>query len=264
MNTRRLATVLFLVLTAAQARAEYSPWTLFGGLNLIWNADGEGVTVIPGMQDDGNPGGLASAPSPIAVFFGGEYRHTLPVLGLSIAPSLSIYSAQYLWANDRPLPAEIENRTSYVPALLFDLPVLWTHESGRFLYSLGAGPGFLARYGFLESGVSADEINDGDAYTAGEQVKRINEYFWASGRWFYPGIQMGVRYQLETGWGGGFSLRVAYPLANLWSTPAVPAQDSVMYLLAVTITPPVKIVLPSEPAGEDTVTVPPLDSTPSP
>lgn len=264
MNTRRLATVLILVFLATQAWAEYSPWTLFGGLNLIWNSDGEGVTVIPGMSVDGNPGGLSSAPSPLAVFFGGEYRRPLPQWGVSLAPSLSIYSAQYLWANDRPLPAEIENRTAYVPSLLLDVPVLWTRESGRFLFSAGAGPGFLARYGFLDSGVGADDINPGDDYAAGEQVKLINEYFWSSGRWFYPGIQLGVRYRLDTGWGGGFSLRVAYPLANLWSSPSVPGEDSIMYLLAVTITPPVKIVLPSDPTEGETVIAPPPDSTPSP
>lgn len=264
MKIRFLATVLVLSLIAVQAWAEYSPWTLYGGLNLIWNSDGEGVSVIPGMQDEGNPGGLASAPSPIAVFFGGEYRYRLPVNGLSLAPSLSAYSVQYLWANARPLPAEIENRTSYVPSLLFDMPVLWTYEAGRFLYSVGAGPGFLARYGFLDSGVAPDEINAGEDYTAGEQVKLINDYFWASGRWFYPGVQLGVRYKLETGWGGGFSLRLAYPAANLWSTPSVPGEDSVMYLLAVTITPPVKIVLPKDSTGEETVTALPNGSTPSP
>lgn len=240
MKARLTAALILFSLLGAPLAAEYAPFTLFGGLNLVWNSDGEGVTDIPGMEEDGNPGGLESAPSPLAVFFGGEYRFPLPRFKLTLAPSFSIYSLQYLWANDRPLPAEIENRTAYVPCLLLDLPVLWTRESGRFLLSAGGGFGILARYGFLDSGVASDEINPGELYTAGEQVKKINAYFWDSGRWFYPSLQVGARYRLETGWGGGFTLRVSYPLANLWSSPSVPLEDSVMYLLAVTITPPAK------------------------
>lgn len=256
MNKRRIAAIICLTVLMTPISAEYAPWTLFGGLNLVWNTDGEGVTSIPPMQDNGDPGGLSSAPPPIAVFFGGEYRYRLPYFGLILAPSFSIYALQYLWANDRPLPAEIENRTAYVPSLLLDVPVLWTKESGRFLYSAGGGLGFLARFGFLESGVDADEINPGEDYPAGEQVQKINDYFWASARWLYPTMQFGVRYELETGWGGGFTLRLAYPIANAWSQPSVPAEDSLMVLFAVTITPPAVITLP--------VTVQPTESIPSP
>lgn len=243
--TRRVAIpvliVAFLALVPALARAEYSAWSFFGGLNLIYNSDGEGVTTVPGMQEDGNPGGLSSAPSPIVPFLGAEFRYRLPVrFPILVAPSVSLYPVQYLWANERPLPAEIENRTSYVPSLLLDIPILYTVEKDRFLFSFGGGPAILARWGFLEFGVPSDAINPGESLDAGEQVDAINEYFWKSGRWFYPTVQAGVRYKLETGWGGGFTLRTGIPIFNLWSKPEVPFVDSLMIMASIVITPPVR------------------------
>ena len=218
--------------------AEYSPWSLFGGLNFIYNSDGDGVTVIPGMQSNGNPGGLSSAPSPLCGFVGAEYR--LPVApAIDFAPSASIYAVQYLWANNRALPAEIENRTAYVPSLFLDFSFLYHIEKDRFLFSFGGGPAILVRAAFLESGVPSSAKNDGESLNAGKQVEAINGYFWESGRWLYPTLQAGVRYKLETGWGGGFVLRAGIPIYNAWAQPGVPFGDSLMLLLALTITPPI-------------------------
>lgn len=227
---------LFLV-PLCNAASEYSPWTGFGGLNLIYNSDGDGVK-ISGMQSDGTPGGLASAPSPLCGFIGAEYRLALKP-SIDFAPSVSFYPVQYLWANDRALPAEIENRTAYVLSLFFDFSFLYHIEKNRFLYSFGGGPAILARYGFLESGVSANEQNDGEELNAGDQVDAINAYFWESGRWLYPTLQAGVRYKLETGWGAGFVFRAGIPIFNLWSKPTVPFADSLMLMIALTITPPI-------------------------
>lgn len=236
------------VLAPATVAAEYSPWSVFGGINYIFNSDGDGVTSVPGMQSNGDPGGLSSAPSPLVGFLGAEYRYAIPYtfggtkpLPLWFAPSATIFTVDYLWANDRPLPAEIENRTSYVISLLLDMPVVYTIEKDRFLYSFGGGPAILARYGFLDSGVSADAKSyPNEPYTAGEQVKKINSYFWGAARWLYPTIQAGARYKLETGWGAGLTLRIGIPVANLWSTPSVPFADSIMIMAALVITPPDK------------------------
>lgn len=241
-----ILTIALLVLAPAMLAAEYSDWSFFGGLNFIYNSDGAGVTSVPGMQSNGDPGGLSSAPSPLTGFLGAEYRYQIPYtfggtkpIPLYFAPSATIYTVDYLWAAGRPLPAEIENRTSYVISLLLDMPVLYTIEKGRFLYSFGGGPAFLARYGFLDSGVSANEKSyEGEEYTAGEQVKKINSYFWGAARWLYPTVQAGVRYKLDTGWGGGLTLRVGIPVSNLWSTPKVTFADSIMIMAALVITPP--------------------------
>jgi len=244
-----IAIAMFLIFSPSILWAEYSKLSFFGGFNLIYNTDGEGVTDVPGMQANGNPGGLSSAPSPLAAFLGTEYRYPLPIkMPIDFAPSVSIYGVQYLWGNDRPLPAEIENRTSYVGSLFLDMPFLYHIELNRFMLSFGAGPGILARYGFLESGVPSDAINPGETLNAGEQVKAINEYFWQSGRWLYPTLQTGVRYQLDTGWGAGLTLRVAFPMANLWSTPHVPFNDSMMLIAALVITPPVRKPAATKPA----------------
>jgi len=232
-------TVCFVLgfLLVHTATAQYSRWTIFGGLNLIHNSDGEGIQVVPGMGPGGAPGGLASGPSPIAVFGGAEYR--LPLTGtLTFAPSLSLYSTAFLWSGERALPTELENRTVLVPVLLLDLPVLYLIEQGNFLYSLGGGLATALRWSFLEPGVPSDARNPGEPLSAGDQVKAVNDYLWSSGRWLYPIVQAGIRYRLQTGWGGGLTIRAAIPVFNLWSNPKVPFMDSFMIMTSLTITPP--------------------------
>lgn len=233
-----LCLLILLALLPAIATAEYSAWSFFGGLNFTYNSDGEGVS-IPGMQANGDPGGLASAPSPLEGFLGAEYRLPLKPK-FFFAPSASLYMTRYLWANDRALPAEIENRTAYVPVLILDNAFLYHIEKDRFQYAFGGGPALVIRYGFLESGVGKDEQNAGDSLNAGDQVKAVNKYFWSSGRWLYPMLQGSVRYRLETGWGAGFTMRVGIPFFNLWATPKVTFADSLMIMAALTITPPTK------------------------
>lgn len=219
--------------------ADYSPWTFFGGLNLIYNADDDDISEVPGMNPDGTPGGLSSAPSPLPAFIGFNYAFTLTPL-VSITPSFSIWTSQYAFAKDRALPVEIENRTAYVPSIFIDVPVFFTFNKKSFDWYGGLGPAILCRWGFLEMGIPKDAINLGETLTAYEQVEACNTYFWSSLRWFYPTVHAGVRYKLETGWGGGFSLRIGLPIFNLWSSPKVAFQDHLMILAALTITPPAK------------------------
>lgn len=235
-KTRIFLSFAICILAARPSFAEYSRWSLLAGLDLIINTDGENLAALPGMGDDGTPGGLDSGPSPIATFVGAEYR--LPVTSwLSFAPSGVLYAVQYRF-EERPLPTEIENRTAYVPSLLLDLPLVAQWENGRFSWFAGGGLGILARWAFLEPGVPADAINTDETLTASEQVSEINGYNWASARWFYPTLQAGLKYRLETGWGGGLALRTAIPVFNLWSSPEVPFIDSLMITAALTITPP--------------------------
>jgi hypothetical protein len=216
----------------------YSPWSFFGGLNYLYNADGDGVTEVPGMNPDGSPGGLDSAPSPLVGLVGAEYRLPVWKPGVYFAPSASLFMLAYLWADDRALPAEIENRTAFVPSLLLDASFLYTIETNRFLYSFGGGPALLIRYGFLESGVSSDEKSYDSDMPAGEQVEEINSWLWSSLRWFYPMVQAGVRYRLTNGWGAGASLRAGLPVFNLWADSDTGIADSLMLIFCLTITPP--------------------------
>ncbi len=227
----------------------YSPWSFFGGLNLLVNSNGAGVTFV-GINPDGSTGGLSSAPSPIAGFVGAEYRYPLKK-DVLIAPSVSLYGLRYLWADDRALPAEIENRTAFVPTLLIDCPFLYRIEKGRLLYSFGGGPGILLRWGFLESGVGEDEKSYSEDMAAGEQVKEINKYLWGSARWFYPVLEGNIRYRLDNGWGAGCTARIGIPIFNLWSKPSVPFQDSMMIMAALVITPPAKKMADTEEASAD-------------
>lgn len=242
---------------AGVAAAEYSPWTFFGGLNYLYNADGSGTTSTVGTN------GLDSAPSPLAGFLGFEYRHPLPKQGVYFAPSASFFLLAYLWANDRALPAEIENRTAFVPSILLDGSFLYTIKKDQFLFSLGGGPGVMLRYAFLESGVSKDEKSHSEDMPAGEQVKNINRYLWSSLRWFYPMLHGSVRYQLKNGWGAGASLRLGLPVFNIWSDPGTNIADSLMVLFALTITAPAGDKIRIEnPYEREEVPVPEPETTP--
>lgn len=218
--------------------AEYSAWSIMAGLNFIWNSDGSGNPDIEGMHDDGTPGGLNSAPHPIAAYLGTEFRFKISPL-ITFAPSASLYAVQYRF-EERPLPTEIEHRTAYVPSIFLDLPFIVPFSKKNLDWYVGGGPSILIRWAFLESGVPSGAINTDETLSAGEQVDKINQYNWRSLRWMYPTFQTGIRYRLETGWGAGFSLRIGLPLFNAWSKPSVPFFDSTMILLGLTITPPVR------------------------
>jgi hypothetical protein len=265
MRKARLAVLItvLLAITVAEAGAEYSPWSFGGGLNLIYNSDGAGVTTIP-TAEGSDPGGLSSAPSPIAGFLTVEYRLALNS-DVAFAPNASLYFQQYLWddGTQRALPAEIENRTAFVPTLFIDLPFLYHFRKDRFDVSFGGGPAFIIRYGFLESGVAADEQYPYEDLNAADQVSAINSYLWNYGRWFCPTIQAGVRYELENGWGAGLTLRLGIPVSNLWSSPPVPFIDSMMIMASLVVIPPLDVpkTIEAIPANGSTVSVPSLDDT---
>lgn len=237
MGIKKRALAALAIAIAVPLAAEYSPWTFFGGLNLIYNSDGSGVSIAPKAQEDGSPGGLSSAPSPLRGFLGLEYRYPFRDR-IVLSPSVSLWSVKYLWADDRALPAEIENRTAMVPSIFLEVPFLYTFERGDFLFRAGGGLGFLIRFAFLEFGVDADEKSYEEDLSAGQQVARINRYLWSDARWVYPTLQGEMTYRLENGWGAGLTLRVGIPIFNLWATPSVPFADSLMVMVAVTITPP--------------------------
>lgn len=240
MKAKLLYSVFFLcfILSALQLHADYSPLSILAGLNFIWNSDGLSND-IEGMQNDGTPGGLNSAPPPIAAYLGLEYKFAITPL-ISFAPSASLYAVQYRF-EERPLPTENENRTAYIPSIILDLPFLFPFSNNKNLdWYAGAGPAVLLRWAFLESDVPFDAMNTDETLSAGDQVAKINEYNWSSFRWMYPTFQAGIRYKLETGWGAGVSVRIALPLFNAWSKPSVPFFDSTMILLSLTITPPVR------------------------
>ena len=265
MRQARLAVliIVLLAITVAGAGAEYSPWSFGGGLNLIYNSDGAGVTTIPAPVGS-KPGGLSSAPSPITGYITAEYRLALRS-DIAFAPNVSLYFLQYLWddGTQRALPAEIENRTAFVPSLFIDLPFLYHFRKDRFDFAFGGGAAFILRYGFLESGVAADEKYSNEDLNAAEQVSAINSYLWNYGRWFCPTIQAGVRYELENGWGAGLTFRLGIPVSNLWSSPSVPFVDSMMIMAALVVIPPLDVPksIESIPTDASTVSVPSLDDT---
>lgn len=126
-----------------------------------------------------------SAPSPVAysIGFGADFRQDRPLV-LGVRGSLSV--GYWLWDGSSARPAEVENRTATVPALMLDFTAGHTFAFSRGLNSLtvGGGLGLLARVGFLSSGVS--EGDEGASGSASSDVSEINSWFWSSARFVMP------------------------------------------------------------------------------
>lgn len=240
--TRAKTNIFFLILLLVRgaflgAQEQYSSWSFFGGIGFINNEDGT-ETEIPGMNLDGSPGGLSSAPSPLPTFLGFDYAIPMNTL-VSFNPSLSFWAVQYGYTKGRALPVELENRTAYVPSLLLDIPLLFNFKKNSFSWGFGPGLSILIRYAFLELGIPGEEQNVGEL-SAQDQVDSCNSFFWDKGRWFYPTIQVNVKYALETGWGAGLTVRTGIPIFNAWDTTSPAPTDNLLLLVALSITPPKK------------------------
>ncbi|AEE16261.1 hypothetical protein [Treponema brennaborense] len=164
-----------------------------------------------------------SAPSPILFSLG--FGLQFPAGGwVSFEPRVSFFMQYYLWnsivANGSALPAEIENRTAWVPSLLLDVPAVFSINVHRHTFFAGAGIAFLIRYGFLAGNVGSDEYGDSafpnsTQLTAADAVKKINHWFWNDLRFLYPELLFGWNMLLPNGWKAGIEIRGYVPLGNL-------------------------------------------------
>lgn len=125
---------------------------------------------------------LVSAPSPI--FFPVSVGLIWPNFTfLSVQPSLSYFSINYLWHDGKALPAEIENRTATAYSLFLNIPAVVTLfiQNGRFQFSLGAG--FLFRIIALASGVAPQDF--GETGSAQSDTDLIGSYLWQPENFIY-------------------------------------------------------------------------------
>ena len=143
---------------------------------------------------------LVSAPSPVI------YPLSIGILWpnytkIAVQPTLGFFSTEWLYYDDKALPAEIENRTASSLSFIFTLPVV---VSMYFKYSrlqIMPGISMLAQFALLSNGVKPDD--SGYSGSAGNDVKLINQYFWSDMRFLYISI------------GGSWLINV-YKTPNSW------------------------------------------------
>ncbi len=132
----------------------------------------------------------AGAPSPVV--FPIAFGITIPKQTLvSFQPRISFFTGYYSWHGKYALPAEIESRTGTALSFMVDLPAAFTFRiRERHAIETTIGAGFLLRGAFLSNGVGKNE--SGVSGSAEGDVKKINEWFWKGGNFFF--VQTSVAY----------------------------------------------------------------------
>jgi hypothetical protein len=188
-------------------RSETGLWFFSGGLAGILNSNGEKVSET-NLPESTSSGELQSAPSQI---------HFAPGIGLRLpsdtlvcfAPSLIGFAGYWLWSGEKALPAEVEQRTTWVPGILIDLPAVVNIRTANSIFSIGTGIAFLLRYAFLANSVPEEESGDRDL---------MNAWFWQNARFVFPSAQFGWDFITENGWAIGISLQAYLPLAPFFDS----------------------------------------------
>ena len=147
----------------------------------------------------------AGAPSPVK--FGVGIGFEIPLFqNLIIAPGFTFSSNYYLVANNKVLPAEIENRTALAPSLMLDIPFGYKIPIKNFYITPKIGLGTFLRYGFLASGVSKDES---------DLVDFINKGFYKDLAWLYPMAEIDFDFLIKEKLMAGFGLKYYLPLGSV-------------------------------------------------
>ena len=145
------------------------------------------------------------APSPIK--FGVGIGFEIPLIqNLLIAPQFTFSTNYYLVANNKVLPAEIENRTALAPSLMFDIPFGYKIPIKNLYITPKIGLGTFLRYGFLAFGVSKNES---------DLVDFINEGFYKDLAWLYPMAEIDFDFLVKEKLMAGFGLKYYLPLGSV-------------------------------------------------
>ena len=157
---------------------------------------------------------LISAPSPII------YPISLGFLWpddskIAIQPVVSFFMMNHLLYEDKALPAEIENRTTTTLSFMLNIPAVYSIYLEKSNFQFSAGLGVYMRFGLLSPGVK--ENDSGWTGSAGEDVSKINEYFWGKMRWFYVTAGGSWLYNLTPQLRAGPTINVYVPVGGLIS-----------------------------------------------
>ena len=138
-----------------------------------------------------------------------------PVKYFALAPSLDLSFFHYLWTSGIAAHAENENRTAFTIAFTMELPFMLVFDIERWSLSFGASMAIFARASALDLGIKNDDLSQ-TGLTAKEEVKKINEYHWQKGRFFYPAIRLKGEYTFDNGWKVGLLFSSYIPIFNAW------------------------------------------------
>lgn len=159
---------------------------------------------------------LVSAPSPIL------YPLTIGIIWpnytrFAVQPTLSFFSTEWLWYENKALPAEIENRTATSLSFLLNVPLVVSLYFKKSKLQIMPGISFLAQFGFLSNGVKASD--SGYSGSAAGDVELINKYFWDNLNFLY----------ISTGFSWLFNM---YATENSWVKigPVINIQIPLRYL----------------------------------
>lgn len=145
------------------------------------------------------------APSPVK--FGVGIGFEIPLIqNLLIAPQFTFSTNYYLVANNKVLPAEIENRTALAPSLMFDIPFGYKFSTKNFSITPKIGAGTFLRYGFLAKRVSKSES---------DLVDFINTEFYKDLAWLYPLAEIDFDFLVKEKLMAGFGIKYYLPLGSV-------------------------------------------------
>ena len=145
------------------------------------------------------------APSPVK--FGVGIGFEIPLIqNLLIAPQFTFSTNYYLVANNKVLPAEIENRTALAPSLMLDIPFGYKIPIKNLYITPKIGLGTFLRYGFLAKGISKSES---------DLVDFINEGFYKDLAWLYPMAEIDFDFVVKEKLMAGFGIKYYLPLGSV-------------------------------------------------
>lgn len=123
-------------------------------------------------------------------------------------PSLSFFYMYHLYYNNMALPAEIENRTTFTPTFILNLPVAFNFYFGNNRLQVNAGLALVMRFGVKANGVDDSE--------AGE-IEAINKWFWQNARCVYLSTGASWIFGHTKNFKAGPTINIYFPMGTLFS-----------------------------------------------
>lgn len=161
---------------------------------------------------------LISAPSPIVYPISVGFLWPDHAM-IAVQPTISFFMMNHLLYEDKALPAEIENRTTTTLSFMLNIPAVLSYYLENSCFQLTGGLGVFMRFGLLSPGVK--DTDSGWTGSAGEDVGKINEYFWGNMRWFYLTTGGSWLYNLTPQLRAGPTINVYLPVGGLISDKTV-------------------------------------------
>ena len=156
--------------------------------------------------------GFEAAPIPVLPAPG--FAFTMPLWssafgGVALETTLDMYFTYYKYSYelDRPVPAEIENRSAFVFGPVFALQAQGHINLNKVRLRLNAGIAADPRIVLL-----APDLNEADLEDANMQTDDIRAFYKDYDRWLYPVLGLGADFHVTPRWSAGIDLRTWAPL----------------------------------------------------